>query len=214
MDIADRMRARRSSPTSADGVRPQPVATRRPIEVPVQPHGLRIKIEPSNDGKSVVLSLSGVIGNGDAERVRAALGEIRTDYPDATGGAVFLNSPGGSLAEAAVISSLGASGIPIVVPKNALCASACFLIFASAANKFASPAARIGVHSVVDGVTGQETDGAKAVTTELARACSERGVPPSIIGRMVTTPPGQVAWLTEAELISMGVRMIPPKFDD
>jgi hypothetical protein len=212
IDLADRMRERRA---------PQPPADVQSISTPAQratasarSQGIQITIERADHGRGVVLTLSGVIGPGDAQRVLAAVHEIRTNYADATEGAIFLNSPGGSVTEASVIAAIGASGIPVAVPKYAQCASACFLIFASAINKFASPTARIGVHSVVDGVTGQETEGARAVTTELARACSERGVPPSIIGRMVTTPPGRVAWLTEAELLSMGVRMIPPEFDD
>jgi hypothetical protein len=88
------------------------------------------------------------------------------------------------------------------------------LIFASAKRKFASHTARIGVHIVIDSASGVETVEAKAVTTELARACADRGVPSSIIGRMVTTPPGQMAWLSEAELASMGAKFIPPEFDE
>jgi hypothetical protein len=104
--------------------------------------------------------------------------------------------------------------MPIAVPPHAQCASACFLIFASAKHKFASRTARIGVHSVAQAATGAETNGAKTVTTDLARACAKFGVPAAIIGRMVTTPPNQVAWLSETELGSMGVEFTPSDFDD
>ena len=107
-----------------------------------------------------------------------------------------------------IAAGIAASGLPVAVPKNARCASACFLIFAAAKVKVASHSAQIGVHSVLDGTSGLETADAKATTTELARACAARGVPPSIVGRMVTTPPGRIAWLSERELLSMGVRMV------
>ena len=43
---------------------------------------------------------------------------------------------------------------------------------------------------MVDARVGVETNGAKVVTTEMARVCLSFGVPAKIIGRMVTTPPG------------------------
>ena len=42
----------------------------------------------------------------------------------------------------------------------------------------------------------------------VTREAAAYGVPSSITGRMVTTKPGQMAWLTRAELESMGVRVI------
>jgi hypothetical protein len=46
------------------------------------------------------------------------------------------------------------------------------------------------------------------VTTLMAREAAAYGVPSGITGRMVTTRPGQMAWLTRAELEAMGVRVI------
>ena len=74
-----------------------------------------------------VLLLQGRIVGGDAKRLRAALqGEGRV--------ALFvLNSPGGSVLEAQEMAKLiRASGAPALVPGNAVCASACFMLLAAA----------------------------------------------------------------------------------
>ena len=43
-----------------------------------------------------------------------------------------------------------------------------------------------------------------AMTTVMARDLSAMGVPDAIIGRLIRTPHGEMAWLTEAELNSVG----------
>lgn len=86
-------------------------------------------------------------------------------------------------------------------------ASACFLVFAAGQPKFASVHARIGVHSASD-AAGSDTAASRAYTTSVARYAAALGVPPMILGRMVTTLPGAMAWLTAGELRAMGVMLV------
>ncbi|MBV8398507.1 MAG: hypothetical protein JOZ17_07185 [Acetobacteraceae bacterium] len=164
-------------------------------------HGMTIQRAATRSGSTVLL-LQGRIVPGDAKRLRAALDvEQRLAM-------LVLNSPGGSVLEAQDMAKLiRASGAPALVPGNAVCASACFMLFAAARERLAEPGAMIGVHSAsVSG--GNETMDTLGVTTLMAREAAAYGVPSSITGRMVTTKPGQMAWLTRAELESMGVRVI------
>ena len=115
---------------------------------------------------------------------------------------IVLSSPGGNLLEgvrlAASIRSTGtATGV------SGECASACFLVFAAGHGKIVFRGARVGVHSA--SFDGSETAMTQAITTRMAREAAELGVPPSIIGKMVTTPPDRMSWLSREELSSMGV---------
>ena len=63
-----------------------------------------------------------------------------------------------------------------------------------------------GVHSIVTptgelNAPGVEDDGARAVTTDVARAMKYYGAPDVVIGKMVTTPGSDMAWLTYDDLI-------------
>jgi hypothetical protein len=121
--------------------------------------------------------------------------------------AVYLNSPGGNILEAMKM----AAGIhevkfDTVVPDNAECASACFFLFAAGGRKFASPSAHIGVHSA--SIEGQENIITMGVSAMVSRFLTEWGVPAGIIVKMITTQPGDVAWLTYADTAPMGVRTL------
>jgi hypothetical protein len=93
--------------------------------------------------------------------------------------------------------------LPVVIPGNAQCASACFLLFAASPRRFAATDALVGVHSANQ--DGAETDTSLAVTTLMARDAAGLGVPASIIGKMVETTPGRVAWLDPHDLSLMQV---------
>ncbi|MBV8094802.1 MAG: hypothetical protein JO110_16565, partial [Acetobacteraceae bacterium] len=122
--------------------------------------------------------------------------------------AIALNSPGGSIVEAAKLARvIRREGVPVIVPSGGGCASACFLMFAAAQKKVAAADAVIGVHSA--SLLGHENLLTMGFTTAMARSAAEYGVPAAIIGRMVQTPPGTLARLTHQELASMGVIILP-----
>jgi hypothetical protein len=125
---------------------------------------------------------------------------------------VSLDSPGGNVREA-LLFAIGVKGteVPTIVGPEEQCVSACFLIFAAGKKRFASEQAHIGVHSLVIKGEGENLD-AKGSTLDLARIATEKlRVPPSIIGRMVATPPDKVYWLTRSDLAEMGVQIIDDK---
>jgi hypothetical protein len=89
---------------------------------------------------------------------------------------------------------------------NSECASACFIIFAAGSEKYVNYSASVGVHGASD-ESGQETTASGAATVTEARIAKELGVPSSIIGKMVVTPPDQMVWLSPDDLRSMGATM-------
>ena len=152
------------------------------------------------DGTAVA-DLDGKIIAGDAKSFDDLLQSAMATGRNVVG--LRLNSPGGLVGEAAMIArSVSIKGIDVAVLPGRKCSSACFLIFAEGRQKYFSLSARIGVHGASIG--GQETTGTEATTLTMARAISKLHVPPSVIAKMVTTPPTDMAWLTPDELISMG----------
>jgi hypothetical protein len=159
----------------------------------------------TKDGKTIVL-LSGEILEGDAETLKT---EIKTanDAGKLVSG-VRLNSPGGNLLEALKLADIVRfAKVATNVAGNATCASACFLVYAAGATKFANYTAQVGVHGASD-KQGDETIASGAATVSMARAAKELGVPAAVIGRMVVTPPSEMVWLSPQDLLSMGTTMV------
>lgn len=160
---------------------------------------------PYKPGEMIVVA-RGPIVPGDDARLTDALAAVPKT---ARLFALAVDSPGGSVAEAELLAGIiRRQALPVVVPSNSTCASACFLLLAAAARRSAAIDALVGVHSASD--DGQETTASLAATTEMARYASQLGVPPLILGKMVQTTPGRVEWLTKSDLVSMGVVV----FDD
>ena len=161
---------------------------------------------PLDDPGKVVIGAVGEIIPGDLNRLGAYVG----GFPSTVRIIGFaLDSPGGNLDEAIKIANaLRRIQATVGVLGQAKCASACFLIFAAGSTKLAGATALIGVHSASE--NGIETATSMALTTAMARDAAALGVPPSIIGKMVTAEPGQMEWLTQRDLASMGVNIIQP----
>jgi hypothetical protein len=119
---------------------------------------------------------------------------------------VALNSAGGNYLEGVrLAASIRNTGLDTVVFGS--CASACFLMFAAGTNRAVFEGANVGVHSAsLRGVENTET---QAVTTQMARKLSDMGVPSTIVGKVVTTPADDIAWLTPEDLAAMKVAVIP-----
>jgi len=167
-------------------------------------HGATFSTATAKDGK-VTVSLTGEITEGDSDALKT---NIRT--ANSAGhlvALVRLNSPGGSILESVKLADIIRFGkISTSVVGSSICASACFVVFAAGSEKYVNYTASIGVHGASD-ESGQETTDSNAATVTLARIIKELGVPPSIIGKMVITPPEQMVWLTPDDLRSMGTTM-------
>jgi hypothetical protein len=159
----------------------------------------------TKDG-NVLISISGEIVEGDADALKAAI-KAANDSGEFVSG-VRLNSLGGNLLEGVKLSEIVRFAKTATnVAQGATCASACFLIFAAGETKFANYTAQVGVHGASD-QTGSETVRSEAATVSMARVAKEFGVPASIIGRMVVTPPSEMVWLSPSDLQSMGATMV------
>jgi hypothetical protein len=160
------------------------------------------KADPFDGG--YVLVGTGDIVQGDRVRLVTAIDSVPLGQKTI---GLALASPGGNIFEAEKLAdTVRSSGLVVIVLSQNVCASACFLVFAAARTRMAAVDARIGVHSVSE--RSSETLNSMGFTTAFARDVAGYGVPPAIIGRMVTTAPGQMAWLSTAELMSMGTQMV------
>jgi hypothetical protein len=157
----------------------------------------QITISPAE----VIVGGRGPIVKGDTARLQQALAAVPQSKQML---ALALDSPGGNVVEGEQLARLiRARGLPVVIPSNSQCVSACFLLLAASPRRLAATDALVGVHSASE--DGQETDASLAVTTLMARVAAEMGIPPAIIGKMVQTKAASVTWLTPAELASMDV---------
>ena len=120
---------------------------------------------------------------------------------------VVLDSPGGVvLAGRDLAMRIRHLHLTTVVPADAECASACFMLFAAGERRIASTSAKIGVHSA--SYHGEEDRDTLAVSTLMARQCGVFGVPNAILGKMIMEPGGgDVTWLSADELRSMQVEV-------
>lgn len=114
---------------------------------------------------------------------------------------LVIDSNGGAVGEAAAMAAtVRVAGLEVAVPRG-MCASACFMVLAAGRERAVGPETRIGVHRAA--VCGDDAQFGTDVEASLAVAF---GVPVTIVRRMVETRQPDMAWLTRAELASMGVR--------
>ncbi|MET4181719.1 hypothetical protein ABIB94_003820 [Bradyrhizobium sp. JR7.2] len=164
-----------------------------------------IKVGVGKSGQATVW-ITGEIIPGDADKFSQSVRQANDSGKFVAN--VRLDSPGGNLLEGVKIADAIRYGKTSTnVGKTAVCASACFLMFAAGSTKNASYGAQIGVHGA-SGENGEETASSGAATVSMAKIAKELGVPPAIIGRMVVTSPQDMVWLSPQELQSMGVTMM------
>ena len=117
-----------------------------------------------------------------------------------------LKSNGGLIKDAAEIADMVRNHkIQTWVPKNAICASSCFIIFAAGIAKNADETARIGVHGASTTADPQHID--NNMTMTVTKMYKILNIPPQIIGKMVITDPTDIIWLDKSDLQSMQVKI-------
>ena len=150
----------------------------------------------------VVVHLTGRIDSQDAALFDAAVGKLtaagkRIDV-------VSLNSTGGKLGEGALIAGvIKALRLATRVEDGAVCASACFLLFAAGEPRTAHPNSFIGVHKAADN-DGRETYKSREATRAMVEFARQLGVPSTITDKMGRTPSDSLEWLSARDLRSMG----------
>jgi hypothetical protein len=159
----------------------------------------QIKRVGSDSG--TVLRLLGDVRDGDYGRLKAIL---------QSGSVVGLEirSDGGSFEDgfdiARVVREKG-----LIVYASKECASVCALIFFAAKERYLGRGCKIGVHSVSND-RGKEDAGSARITLQMSRLLVGLGVPHSIIGKIVTTPPAKITFLDNRDLAGLNVHRTNP----
>lgn len=169
------------------------------------PYDLPPRLEFSmheDDAFGRVLLVTGGIEGGDAKRFEAFLDTL-DQLPDL----IALHSPGGRVAEALAIGeTIREREMTTFVGPDAACASSCPYVFAGGQKRIASRASWIGLHQhyydeksflpmfiAVQGIqTGQG---------ETMAYLDEMGIDPLILVHALKTPPEDIYFLVEAELM-------------
>lgn len=158
------------------------------------------------------LRLTGSIDLGSAERFATEI-EARGEYVET----VVLDSPGGSVVDALAIGSLiHEKGLATKVAAGSLCASSCPIIFASGAERIASPEAAIGVHQIYAAalsgdpqnalrVAGTAMSDAQTTTAEIISHLTRSGVDPALWLHALETPPDQLYYFNPEEMTRLNL---------
>jgi hypothetical protein len=152
-----------------------------------------------------ILRLRGVVRDGDHGRLKAIL---------QNGSVVGLEirSGGGSLDDGFEIARIVRDkGLVVYASKE--CDSVCALIFFAAKERYIGRGCKIGVHSVSN-QHGKEDSETTRSTVMMSRLLARLGVPLSIIGKLVATPPAKITFLNNRELAELNVRRRNPFRND
>ena len=119
-----------------------------------------------------------------------------------------MRSGGGSLEEGLDIARVVRDrGLVVYAPKE--CNSVCAFIFFAAKERYIGRRFKIGVHSVSND-RGKEDGDSVRVTVQMSRLLVELGVPHSVIGKIVATPPAKLTFLDNRDLAGLHVHRTNP----
>ena len=186
--------------------------------VPLGAQAAEIRAEQSDFGTlqypTLVVHIEGEVVEGDADRIQALLASHVTAKQR---GIYFaFDSPGGNLWEGVRIGSLIAERSELTTAlvgtpnnPNAICASACVFAFLGANTREKMPESRIGLHQFYlpeNDLNGDEALGVgQRISAFIASYLAKRDASVEIFDRMVRTPPGQMDWVSDADLSTLGV---------
>jgi hypothetical protein len=160
-----------------------------------------LQIKRVETGAGTVLKLRGDVSNGDYRRLKSVLQNSSVVGLEITSG-------GGSLEDGVDIARVVRDrGLVVYASKG--CDSVCAFIFLAAKARYIGRGCKIGVHSVSNEREREDTDSAR-VTIQLSRLLVGLGVPYSIIGKIVATPPARMTFLDNRELTALNVHRTNP----
>lgn len=160
-----------------------------------------VQIRRVTTDSGVVVRLRGDVSAGDYHRLKNIL---------QNGSVVGLEvrSGGGSLEAGLDIARLVRDrGLVVYASKE--CDSVCAFIFFAAKERFMGRGCKIGVHSVSNDRGKEDADSAR-ITVQMSRLLVGLGVPHSIIGKIVATPPSKITFLDNRDLAALNVHRTNP----
>lgn len=144
-------------------------------------------------GRSI--TIRGEINQGDFERFRQFL--LTENALEAYSNGIWLNSPGGDVAEAMSFADLfDRSSAPVKVGPYSKCYSSCVLMFAGGARRTLFPAGELGVHRLVfrssEIVYGREKSVLIQASEDAYAYLLRQGIPQDIVTKMRETPASEM----------------------
>jgi hypothetical protein len=159
----------------------------------------QIKRVESDSG--TVLRLRGDVKDGDYGRLKSIL-------QNGSFVGLEIRSDGGSLEEGFDIARIVRDkGLIVYASKE--CDSVCALIFFAAKERYMGRGCKIGVHSVSNDRGKEDADSAR-ITLQLSRLLVGLGVPHSVVGKIVATPPAKITFLDNHDLAGLNVHRTNP----
>ena len=160
-----------------------------------------LQIRRVETASGVVLQLRGVVRTGDYARLKTVL-------QSTTFAGLEMRSGGGSLEDGLDIAQI-VRDRDVAVYASRECDSVCAFILFAAKKRYMGRRCRIGVHSVSNDRGKEDADSART-TVRMSRVLVGFGVPLSIIGKIVVTPPAKITFLTNHDLVALNVRRTNP----
>jgi hypothetical protein len=149
----------------------------------------------------IVLRLRGHVTAGDYRRLKSA-------FQNGSVVGLDIRSDGGSLEAGLDIAHVVRErGLAVYASKK--CNSVCAFILFAAKERYIGRRGKIGVHSVSND-RGKEDGDSVRVTVQVSRLLVRLGVPHSIIGKIVATPPAKITYLDNRDLAELNVHRTNP----
>ena len=158
-----------------------------------------IKYEGIMEGLNVI-SITGQIAAGDADRFK----EIATTLTGPT--VVRLHSPGGLVVDGLNIGiAIHSLGYQTAVLDDAVCASACGLIWLAGKPRLLTESSKIGFHAASRG-DGQESGKGNAFVGAYLRSLD---LSYEAIAYLTDAPPDDMQWLSASDAVKVGITYSP-----
>lgn len=165
------------------------------------------KLQPADKFGPVSVLIKGRIEPGDVDKFKSFL--LKPGHLTAYANYVWLDSIGGDLLEAMKFADLfEKSSISVVVGPEGKCYSACFMMFAGAADRWLYTFGELGVHQVSvnspQADRAQRKEMAASIANDLRRYLALQGIPPTLIDKMMDTPAFDMTIIDTLMLKRMG----------
>lgn len=176
---------------------------------PAASAGAELAYQDFGNGRYLI-NLRGEITTGDAARLEALITSQPEKYLRTN--SMRLESPGGSVLEAMLVADVvERAALGVSVERDAICASACFFIWAAADYRLSYQTSRIIIHRPyfpTESVSVENFSSASAATmrtTSIARNyLVDRGVSSAIVDKMMTLPSTEGYELTAKDRTDFG----------